>query len=119
MEPDSLSFLTLINKVQSHSDGVLGGLGGLCFQDTREGMVKFLAKVIRPESKKNFSKKIHNLIRAWYHLIEIFLSLYWDQASLGSRIPVNENCETSVNQKISSYPAVTLSFGWPMSRNFR
>ena len=111
MKPDSLSFLTLINKVQSHSDGVLGGLGGLCFQDTREGMVKFLVKVIRPESKKNFSKKIHNLIRAWYHLIEIFLSLYWDQASLGSGIPVNENCETSVNQKISSYPAVTLSFG--------
>ena len=112
MEPDSLSFLTLTNKVQSHSDGVLGGLGGLCFQDTREGMVKFLVKVIRPESKKNFSKKIHNfIIRAWYHVIEIFLSLYWDQASLGSRIPVNENCETSVNQKISSYPAVTLSFG--------
>ena len=111
MEPDSLGFLTLINKVQSHSDGVLAGLRCLCFQDTREGMVKFLVKVIRPESKKNFSKKIHNLIRAWYHLIEIFLSLYWDQASLGSRIPVNENCETSVNQKISSYPAVTLSFG--------
>ena len=108
MEPDSLSFLTLINKVQSHSDGVLAGLRCLCFQETREGMVKFLVKVIRPESKK---KKIHNLIRAWYHLIEIFLSLYWDQASLGSRIPVNENCVTSVNRKISSYPAVTLSFG--------
>ena len=110
MEPDSLGFLTLINKVQSHSDGVLAGLRCLCFQDTREGMVKFLVKVIRPESKKkiDFSKKIHNLIRAWYHLIE---SLYWDQASLGSRIPVNENCVTSVNRKISSYPAVTLSFG--------
>ena len=113
MEPDSLRFLTLINKVQSHSDGVLAGLRCLCFQDTREGMVKFLVKVIRPESKKkiDFSKKIHNLIRAWYHVIEIFLSLYWDQASLGSRIPVNENCVTSVNRKISSYPAVTLSFG--------
>ena len=37
MEPDSLSFLTLNNKVQSHLDGVLGGLRvlrGLCFQDT-------------------------------------------------------------------------------------
>ena len=31
MEPDSLSFLTLINKVQSHS---VRGLRGLCFQDT-------------------------------------------------------------------------------------
>ena len=30
MEPDSLSFLTLINKVQSH---LVGGLRGLCFQD--------------------------------------------------------------------------------------
>ena len=110
MEPDSLGFLTLINRVQSHSDGVLGGL---CFFVSREGMVKFLVKVIRPESKKkiDFSKKIHNLIRAWYHLIKIFLSLHWDQVSLGSRIPVNENCVTSVNRKISSYPAVTLSFG--------
>ena len=52
MEPDSLGFLTLINKVQSHSDGVLAGLRCLCFQDTREGMVKVLVKVIRPESKK-------------------------------------------------------------------
>ena len=52
MEPDSLGFLTLINKVQSHSDGVLAGLRRLCFQDTREGMVKFLVKVIRLESKK-------------------------------------------------------------------
>ena len=75
MEPDSLGFLTLINKVQSHLDGVLAGLRCLCFQETREGMVKFLVKVIRPESKKkkiDFSKKIHNLIRAWYHLTEIF-----------------------------------------------
>ena len=42
MEPDSLSFLTLINKVQSHSEGGGGGLRGVvgvCFQDTR-----FLAK---------------------------------------------------------------------------
>ena len=31
MEPDSLSLLTLINKVQSHS---VGGLRCLCFQDT-------------------------------------------------------------------------------------
>ena len=56
MEPDSLSFLTLINKVQSHSDGVLGGLGGLCFQDTREGMVKFLVKVIRLACVKTITK---------------------------------------------------------------
>ena len=37
MEPDSLSFLTLIDKVQNHSVEVLrglSGLGGLCFQDT-------------------------------------------------------------------------------------
>ena len=34
MEHDSLSFLTLINKVQSHSVGGLRGLKGLCFQDT-------------------------------------------------------------------------------------
>ena len=32
IEPDSLSFLTLINKVQSHS---VGGLRRPCFQDTR------------------------------------------------------------------------------------
>ena len=32
MEPDSLSFLTPINKIQSHS---VGGLTGLCFQDTQ------------------------------------------------------------------------------------
>ena len=30
MVPDSLSFLTLINKVQSH---LVGGLRHLCFQD--------------------------------------------------------------------------------------
>ena len=29
MEPDSLSFLTLINEAQSHSNGVLGRLGVL------------------------------------------------------------------------------------------
>ena len=34
MEPDSLSFLSLLNKVQSHLVGGLGGLQGLCFQDT-------------------------------------------------------------------------------------
>ena len=37
MEPDSLSFLTLIDKVQNHSVEVLrglSGLGGLCFQDS-------------------------------------------------------------------------------------
>ena len=30
MEPDSLNFLTLISKVQSH---LVDGLRGLCFQD--------------------------------------------------------------------------------------
>ena len=32
MEPDSLSFLTLINKVQSHSEGVLGVLWVFVFK---------------------------------------------------------------------------------------
>ena len=36
--------IIIIIKVQSHSDGVLGGVRGLCFQDTRESMVKFLVK---------------------------------------------------------------------------
>ena len=43
-------------------------------------MVKFLVKVIRSEikNKKNIDK-ISHLVSTWYHLIEIFFSLYWDQ----------------------------------------
>ena len=45
----------------------------------------------------------------------------FDVSSLGldPRIPANENCVTLVNRKIAWQLDNLISFGWPMSRNFR
>ena len=73
MEPDSLSFLTLINKGQSHS---VGGLRGLCFRDTPSQMPE--CDTSCEEGKSRLYKPI---------LLRISLQIY-------TRAGFKENCTT-------------------------
>ena len=88
MEPDSLNFLTLINKVQSHSVGVLGVY---CFQDTQwctwqvdDTLMKY---VLVRQVQAGFTTKKSTLASVLNINSQILPPIHWNNASQFFGIP--------------------------------